>query len=393
MKKNINLYSLSALKLGLMTVIALAFLLGVNQSRAAVGDIFTDYNFKYTVLSEEGTVGTVSVAKQSTAIPSGAVVIPDAVNQGPVTYSVTDIGNSAFQNCRSLTSAVMGSGVTSIGGLAFYDCSALTDIMIPDSVTSIGNHTFHNCSSLTSITIPDSVTSIGYGAFYECTGLTDITIPDSVTSIETRTFLGCRSLMSAVIGSGVTSIGGYAFYGCTGLTYITISDSVTSIGNHTFHNCSSLTSVVIGSGVTSIGGYAFYGCSSLVSVNLPEDVNYIGYDAFNGCNNLESAYFKGDAPELGEEVFDSDPILYYSAGASGWTTPTWNGYRTATWVPEEPPVMNFEVKEGKLILTFSGGNLEASSDLILWSPVEGALGGKYEVELPATGKLFYRVAR
>jgi hypothetical protein len=59
----------------------------------------------------------------------------------------------------------------------------------------------------------------------------------------------------------------------------------------------------------------------------------------------------------------------------------------------EPPALSFEVKDGKLILTFSGGKLEASNDLIHWNPVEGALGGTYEVELPATGKTFYRVAQ
>jgi hypothetical protein len=127
----------SALKSGLMTVIALAFLLSANQSRAAVGDTFTDDNFTYTVLSEEGTAGTVSAAKQSDTIPSGAVTIPGSVTNGLVTYSVTEIGISAFQKC--------------IG---------LTGIIIPDSVTVIKNGAFQNCSSLASVTIPDCVTSI-----------------------------------------------------------------------------------------------------------------------------------------------------------------------------------------------------------------------------------------
>ena len=59
----------------------------------------------------------------------------------------------------------------------------------------------------------------------------------------------------------------------------------------------------------------------------------------------------------------------------------------------EPPALSFEVKEGKLVLTYSGGSLQASTDLILWNPVEGAQGGKYEVVLPAIGKMFYRVAQ
>ena len=36
------------------------------------------------------------------------------------------------------------------------------------SVTSIGQEAFDNCSGLTSITIPNSVTSIGEGAFHCC---------------------------------------------------------------------------------------------------------------------------------------------------------------------------------------------------------------------------------
>lgn len=55
MKKKIVQRSQNALKWALMTVIALAFLLSANQSGAAVGSIFTDDNFKYTVLTEEGT--------------------------------------------------------------------------------------------------------------------------------------------------------------------------------------------------------------------------------------------------------------------------------------------------------------------------------------------------
>ena len=49
-----------------------------------------------------------------------------------------------------------------------------TSIIIPNSVTAIGKSAFENCKSLESVTIPNSVTSIGQYAFCNCTGLTSI---------------------------------------------------------------------------------------------------------------------------------------------------------------------------------------------------------------------------
>jgi hypothetical protein len=114
---------------------------------------------------------------------SGAVEIPATVSNWGVTYSVTSIGDCAFELCSRLTSVTIPDSVTSIGDQAFYACSGLTSLTIPDSVTSIGREAFNDCSRLTSVTIPNSVTSIGDDAFRGCSRLTSVTIPNSVTSI------------------------------------------------------------------------------------------------------------------------------------------------------------------------------------------------------------------
>lgn len=53
----------------------------------------------------------------------------------------------------------------------FYD---LESIIIPNSVTEIGSSAFSNCRSLTSFTIPDSVTEIGFWAFEDCISLISV---------------------------------------------------------------------------------------------------------------------------------------------------------------------------------------------------------------------------
>ena len=178
---------------------------------------------------------------------SGDVMIPATVTHDGVTYSVTSIGDYAFNGCSGLTSITIPNSVTSIEYEAFNGCSGLTSVtvdsgnthydsrnncnaiiekatntliagcmntIIPNSVTNIGRSAFRGCSGLTSVTIPNSVTSIGYCAFHGCSGLTSVTIPNSVTSIEYEAFNGCSGLTSITIPNSVTSIGESAFYGC-----------------------------------------------------------------------------------------------------------------------------------------------------------------------------------
>ena len=81
--------------------------------------------------------------------------------------------------------------MTNIGRSAFENCKSLSSITIPDGVTSIGSYTFSNCRSLSSITLSKNLTSIGYHAFNGCAALSSITLPESLTAIGDHAFVSC----------------------------------------------------------------------------------------------------------------------------------------------------------------------------------------------------------
>ena len=304
------------------------------------GEVATVINgIYYNLINKDGIAEVVENPIKYT----GDVVIPESVTYKNVKYSVTSIGEKAFQNCSGLTSVTIPNSVTSIGEGAFSGCSSLVSVTINsnsivsknytsdsslaqmfgtkvkeynigDSVTSIGSYAFSGCSGFTSIEIPNSVTSIGNAAFRNCSSLTSITIPNNVTSIGEGAFSGCSSLVSVTInsnsivsknytsdsslaqmfgtkvkeyniGDSVTSIGSYAFSGCSGFTSIEIPNSVTSIGNAAFRNCSSLTSITIPNNVTSIGEGAFNGCSGLQKVIVSAIAVWCGINFGNGTGN------------------------------------------------------------------------------------------------------------
>ena len=54
----------------------------------------------------------------------GYITIPSFIKVNDTEYSVTSVGNSAFEDCISLTSITIPNSVTSIGGFALLVASA-----------------------------------------------------------------------------------------------------------------------------------------------------------------------------------------------------------------------------------------------------------------------------
>ena len=268
---------------------------------------------------------------------SGDVVIPGSVEYNGKTYSVTSIGESAFEYCTGLTSVTIPNSVTFIG-VAFVGCSGLTSVTIPNSVNTIVSGAFDNTAWYNNQ--PDGLLYAGKVAYKykgEMPSNTDITLEEGTLGIAGSAFSGCSGLTSVTIPNSVISIGGMAFHDCISLISVTIPNSVTSIDHEAFRGCSGLTSVTIGNSVTSIGESAFSGCSCLTSVTIPNSVNSIGSGAFEDTawyNNQPDglvyagkvAYkYKGEMP-VNTDITLEDGTLgiagYAFSGCSGLTSVT-----------------------------------------------------------------------
>jgi len=117
------------------------------------------------------------------------VTIPD---------TVTEIEESAFQNCRSLVRVKIPDDVTEIGNGAFCECDSLRYIQLSTNLISIGDIAFMNCTSLEAVFLPPTVTHIGDQAFQDCTSLKFFYLPAAIEHIGEAVVQGCDQLLTTV---------------------------------------------------------------------------------------------------------------------------------------------------------------------------------------------------
>ena len=208
------------------------------------------------------------------------ISIPSTVTQNGRKYTITQIGDKAFANCKHLT-----------------------QVKIANTIVNVGNAAFENCTSLISIDVPNSVVTINSQAFKGCSSLKSVSLSNNLTTIEPETFKGCSALTFINIPKGLTSIGSSAFYDCKSLGHIDIPFGIKEIRNVSFANCSSLKSINLPNSVEKIGEFAFKGCSSLSSLYIPNSVDSIGKRAFEHCFSLDSIVLPNSVTQMGSGVF------------------------------------------------------------------------------------------
>lgn len=134
----------------------------------------------------------------------GSVTIPEGIRQ---------IDAGVFMFNSQLTSVKFSDYVTAIGDSAFYECRILSSVDIPGSVLTIGKSAFAGCD-LAEVTLGNGVKEIGDAAFAYC-NFSSLRIPESVERIGNTSFYDCKKMTSVIFDCdlGQVEIGDFWFYG------------------------------------------------------------------------------------------------------------------------------------------------------------------------------------
>ena len=364
----------------LLILFVLSAFMGMAQTTFTVGDL----NYR---VNDDGISVTVTGHANGTNA-TGELILPESVNYGGNTYSVTVIGENAFYACSGLTGdLIIPNTVVSIEAGAFYYCYGfMGTLTIGNSVETIGDIAFGYCTYMTGgLTLPNSLISVGDGAFAYCYGFTgDLIIPNSVTHIGESAFQICYGFDGAlVIGNSVTYIGDYAFNSCDGLKGIaTIPSCVESIGGNTLGYCAfdgivvdsdngiydsredcnaiivtstnelitGCKSTIIPNTVTAIGDNAFKGITGMTSIHIPHSVTSIGENAFAFCYDLTGdLVIPDDVTTIGSgaffncENFKGTLVIGASVSFIGdYAFRNCSGFTGAVSNAETPPVLGNE---------------------------------------------------
>ena len=315
-------------------------------TRSLTTDNKDDQGLTYTLNADH----TATVANYDNRTPDGVIDIPDTVTSGGQPYTVTAIGDSAFNPSHTITnvsSVFIPATVTSIGPFAFRCCKFLAtvtfaedshlksigdsafsgtnpahprfkEIQIPDSVERIGTNAFHNCQDLESITLPASLKTIEVGAFSGCRNLSEVKLPASLKTIQSSVFADCSSLETVFYDdsleqwSQINTSNGFLGDSSPSLVtddytaqFIPVMDDAypppktVTITKYTGKESTVILPSTINSWhVTKIGEDAFQDNTTITSVTIPANVTEIGSNAFAGCTNLTSVNYKGDWSNL-----------------------------------------------------------------------------------------------
>ncbi len=252
---------------------------------------------------------------------SGNITIPNNVVYNGRTYSVTRIGDRAFQDCASLISLTIPNTVTSISRNqaitygTFAGCYSLTAINVLTGNThfsSVDGVLFsYNQDTLivypankadSNYIIPNSVIKIGDYAFRNCYNLISIDIPHNISYLGVHAFYIC-GLITVNFNADSCVYAGTPFFCCGNFQNLTIGDNVKNLPSSVFCNCWYLKTIEFNAINCNIAGTIFDG-NKVDTLTIGRRVRCLPPSAFNGCDSIHTIKFNADSCiSFGNRVF------------------------------------------------------------------------------------------
>ena len=286
-----------------------------DLSPTILNGYFAEKLFNYTVKSD-GTLRIDLIIDTSVS----ELVIPDSVYIGGNKYTVTEIGEGAIMNVKTLITVDLSGAksLTRIGRNAFAYCPNLREVILPDTglnVTYIGENAFRGTefinnyktetdndfavigsvlvkyvgdTSATSINVDTAsallagVDTIAPGAFSELTALETVTIGDGIKYIYDKAFYKDKALATVLGGGGLEYVASDAFDQTEYVSTRPVNDPATLTDESTFLRIGSIYYRYVGTGK---------------SAEIPAGVKIIAPNAFSTGHLIENITF-GDASQI-----------------------------------------------------------------------------------------------
>ena len=249
--------------------------------------------------------------------------------------AVTEIGTSAFQECKSLKEIQLPNTITTIGAQAFMNCNDLTKIALPavalaaedeptdptDNEELSGycgaegneyNVTWTLTPTGDKVSVDNeekdsyilTISGAGAMADLDVTGVNNADTPQSEWKTDTRPWKDyIYQITKVVIDEGVTSVGKRSLKCARNLEELILPDSLEIIGYQAFHYCSNLKTINgLGASIHTIMQSAFQGIA-IEAISIPGNVKTIAPYAFLGCANLSSVNLESGIEKIENQAF------------------------------------------------------------------------------------------
>ncbi len=252
-----------------------------------------EIEFTYELDATEGGANLEITGVSAGTTLSGVVQIPSTIDNDGTTFTITSIGESAFNGSSNVAEFVLPSTLKRIKAFAFAKCNKLEKITIPSSVSSIGYNPFNNCERLSYIDVEEENTIF--------TSVDGVLISTNVENSKLICYPSGKKNNIYTVPEGVISVGPYAFMGAWSLSEVTVPD-----------------------GTKNIGVYSFTGCTNLLRLNLGASVEFFQAPVFllseessSYCNVREVHFSSRETAPHIEGVFDDMPNvkLYIPLGS------------------------------------------------------------------------------